>query len=96
MLVDGVGSSGADGARSYAARVLVSLQYLADAAVRHEERAADGTRSHAFRRHLDDPQSDVVGQRSTVDEHSTQLIQTTLTFQHTHTAVVTAAKSVGD
>ena len=86
MLVDGVGSSRADAARPYAAGVLVPLQYLADAAVRHEQCTADRARPHALRRHLDDTQTHVVRQRAPVDEDAAQLIQPTLTFRgHTHT-----------
>jgi len=80
--VDAAGSLGADAAGSDAARVLVPLQYLADAAVRDAQRPADGARPHALGGHLDDPQSDLIRQRAPVDEDAAQLIQTTLSCKH--------------
>lgn len=42
------------------------------------ELTRDDTRTDASRGHLDDLQSDVVGERSAIDEHSSQLVHPTL------------------
>ena len=56
------------------------LQDLADTAVRHPERATDDARSYALSGHLHDAETDVTWQRSTVDEHPSQLVHPTLTW----------------
>ena len=44
------------------------------------ELPGDDTRPDAGRRHLDDLEPDVVGQRSAVDEHSAELVHPTLAW----------------
>ena len=43
---------------------------------------ADHTRSHPGRRHLDDLETDVVGEGAPVDEHPAQLVHTALALEH--------------
>lgn len=71
----------ADSARSDAPGFLVTLEYLADAAVRHAKCSTDNARSDTARRQFDYLQADVTGQRTPVDEYSTQLINPSLTFR---------------
>ena len=70
--------SGAD-----AARLLVSVEDLWDAAVRHAQLARDDARTDASSRQFDDLQSDVVRQWSAVDEHTAQLVHSSLTWDET-------------
>jgi len=65
------------------ARLLVAVQDLGDAAVRDAQLARDDARTHASRRQLDDLESDVVGQWSSVDEHAAQLVHPPLTYTNT-------------
>ena len=69
----------ADRARPDAARLGVALQDLAHAAVRDAQLTRDDARSRALRGHLDDAHADARGQRTTVDEHAAQLVDSSLT-----------------
>ena len=44
--------------------------------------SADHTRSHSGCSHLDDLETDVVGEGAPVDEHPAQLVHTTLALEH--------------
>lgn len=68
----------ADGARPDGARLLVSAQDLGDAAVGNSKLAGDDTRPDAVVRHLHDLMSDMIGQRSAIDEDSAELVDPTL------------------
>ena len=68
-----------DDSGSDAARLLVTVEDLGDAAVGHAQLARDDARTDAGRRQFDDLQTDVVGQRTAIDEHSAQLIHAPLT-----------------
>jgi hypothetical protein len=70
-----------DCAWSDAPGFLVTLQYLADAAVRHAKCSADDARSDASRRQFNYLETDVTGQWTAVDEDSAQLIDPSLTFE---------------
>lgn len=56
--------------RPYAARLLVAVEDLADAAVADAQLSADNAGADPRGRHLHDLQADVVGQRAAVDEHA--------------------------
>ena len=79
---------------SDAARLLVAVEDLGDAAVGHAQLARDDARTDAGRRQFDDLQTDVVGQRTAIDEHSAQLIHAPLTcctiFSQTKNFKITA------
>ena len=81
FVVGRFGLGAADDARTDAARLLVAVQDLGDAAVRNAQLAGNNAGTDAGRGQFDDLQSNVVGQRSAVDEHAAQLIDTTLAYQ---------------
>ena len=58
---------------------LLPVKDLADTAVRHPELPGDDAGPDPGRRHLDDLESDVVGERPAIDEHAPQLVDSTLT-----------------
>ncbi len=66
--------SGAD-----AARLLVAVEDLGDAAVGDAQLSRDDARTDSGCRQFDDLQADVVGQRPAVDKDTAQLINTALT-----------------
>ena len=74
-----LGPGAADDSGANAARLLVAVEDLGDAAVGDAQLARDDARPHARRRQLDDLQPDVVGQRAAVDEHAAQLVDAALT-----------------
>ena len=91
VLLDALDNLGADrllGPRSAqhsgadAARLLVPVQDLGDAAVRDAQLARDDARADAGRRQLDDLEPDVVRKWPAVDEHSAQLVHAPLTCGH--------------
>ena len=61
-------------ARFDGAGLVEASQYLADAAVRHEQLPRDVARSHSLVRHIDDARAHHVRQRAPVDEHAAQLV----------------------
>jgi len=65
-------------ARPDAARLLVSVEYLGHAPVRHFELSGYVAGPHASRGHFDDFQPDHIRQRSAVDERTTELVHTPL------------------
>jgi hypothetical protein len=73
-----LGLAAAQDAGPYAARLLVAVQDLADAAVADAQLAADDAGADAGGRHLDDLEPDVVGQRPPVDKNAAQLVDPTL------------------
>ena len=81
------GLGAADDARTDAARLLVAVQDLGDAAVRNAQLAGNNAGTDAGRGQFDDLQSNVVGQRSAVDEHAAQLIDTTLAYPKFNTNI---------
>ena len=55
-------------------RFIIPIKDLADTAVADSQLPADDTWSDPRRRHLDDLEADVVGQRAAVDEDAAQLV----------------------
>ena len=75
-----LGLGAADDARLYRARLVVSSEYLAHAAVRDAQLTRYVARSHALLGQLDNPVPDRVRQWTPVDEHAAQLIDATVTY----------------
>lgn len=73
----------ADNARSNAAGLLIAIENLRYAAVRHAKLSWDDARSDTSRRQLDNLEADVIWQRSTVDEDTAELIYASLTCKLT-------------
>lgn len=67
-----------DCSRPDRARLLVPTQDFGDAAVGHPQLPGDYAGSHSVVSHLHDFVADVVGERSAVYEHSSELIDPTL------------------
>ena len=57
---------------------IIPVKDLADTAVRHPELPGDDAGPDPGRGHLDDLEPDVIGKRSAIDKHATQLVDTTL------------------
>jgi len=60
----------------------VPAEYLTDAAVRDAQLARDVTWTNAVSRHLNDPLTNHVRQRTSVDEHASELIDPAMTCIH--------------
>ena len=60
---------------------MVAVEDLADTAVADTELAGDDAGPHTRRRHLNDLQSDVVGEGAAVDEHPSKLVYPALTWR---------------
>lgn len=67
-----------DGPRPDGAGLLVPTEDFGDAAVRHPELTGDDARANAVMGHFHDFMSDVVGERSAVDEDAAELVDPTL------------------
>jgi len=55
-------------------------EYLADASMRDAELPGDVTRTYTVSRHLHDPLTNHIRQRASVDEHSSQLVDPSMTW----------------
>ena len=78
--VFGPGTSDHSGAD--AARLLVAVEDLGHAAVGHAQLAGDDARPDTGSGQFDDFQTNVIGQRTAIDEHATQLIDAALTCRN--------------
>lgn len=67
-----------DGPRPNGARLLVPAKDFGNAAVGHSQLPGDDTRSDAVMSHLHDFMADMVGERSSVYENTTKLVDSTL------------------
>lgn len=74
LVVDG------DRSRPDGARLVEARQDFWDASVWYEELPRDVARADAQQRQLDDPAPYVVRKRTSVDEHTAQLVHTRLTW----------------
>lgn len=74
-----LGFAATDGPGSNGARLLVPAQDFGHAAVGDPELSRDDARPDAVVGHLHDFVSDVVGQRSSIDENSSELVHSALT-----------------
>lgn len=79
-----LGLAATDGPGSDGARLLVPAQDFGHAAVGDPELPGDDTRPDAVVGHLHDFMSDVVRQRSAIDENSSELVHTALTQRGRH------------
>lgn len=79
-----LGFAATDGPGSDGACLLVPAQDFGHAAVGDPELSGDDTRPDAVVGHLHDFMSDVVGQRSAINENSSELVHTALTQRGRH------------
>jgi len=80
-------------ARSNRTRLLVSVQNLRYAAVRHAELARYYTRPHSTGRHFHDLQSNVIGQRTSIDKDAPKLIYPALSCGQVRSIGISTDKS---
>jgi len=60
-------------------------EYLADATMRDTKLPGDVTRTYTVSRHLHNPLTHHVRQRTSINEHSSQLVNPTMTYTHPYT-----------
>ena len=78
------GFTAPDDARPDTAGLLVSVEDLGDAAVGHPQLPRDNARTYSGGGHLHNLEADVVRQRSSIDEYSTQLVHPYLALSILH------------
>ena len=88
LLLDVVGGhlglGSANDTRPDASGFLVAVQDLGHASVRHPQLSRNDARTHSGGGQFDDFQTNVIGQRTAIDEHATQLIDASLSYRQTN------------